>query len=126
MKQNRVAIVEDWDIYLEGLALLLERYGCNVVIKANKLLELAEQLSFGDNLPDTCIVNIACLLKEEDIFQKLRLQYPGIKMIAYSSNENAPTIEEAMKKGIDRYLLRSDRLEDALATVDTKPEALRV
>lgn len=123
MKQNHVAIVEDWDIYLEGLALLLERYGCNVAIKANKLSGLSEQLSVGNSLPDSFIINIACLLKEEDIFQKLRLRYPGIKMIAYSSNEDAPSIEEAMKKGIDRYLLRSDRLEDALAKLGTEPEA---
>lgn len=122
MKQNCIAVVEDWNIYLEGLTLLLERYGCDVIIKANNITGLSEQLLSCNDLPDTCIINIAGLIKEEDIFREIKTRYPGMKMVAYSSNEGAPTMDEAMVKGIDCYLLRSDRLEDTLSALTTKPE----
>lgn len=123
MKNTCIAIIEGWHIYLEGIALLLERQGYHVVLKADSMTELSEQLGGCNNLPDSCIINISCLLKEEAIYQKLRSDYPQMKMVAYSSNEDAPAMGEAMGKGIDTYLLRSDRLEDALAalTPNRKP-----
>ncbi len=126
MKNTGIAIMESWNIYLEGIALLLERYGYHVVAKAHDIAELSEQLGECNHLPDTCIINIACLIGDKGIFKNLRLQYPQIKMVAYSSNEDAPSMEEAMKTGIDQYLLKVDKIEDAMLELTTKHEALRV
>ncbi|HVW96805.1 MAG TPA: response regulator [Mucilaginibacter sp.] len=120
MKNTCIAITEGWNIYLEGIALLLERYGYDVVAKAHDITELQEQLNSCKCLPDTCIINIACLVGEDSIFQKLRMRYPQIRIVAYSSNEDAPSMEEAMVKGIDQYLLKVDRIEDALKAISTE------
>ncbi len=115
---TRVYIVEDHEMYLEGLTLLLQRYPDFEVAGTAKdgksFLEALPSLDQGVillldvHLPDT---------EPEELMMKVRETKPEMKIIFLTLMRGTRFIHKLMRYGIQGYLLKSATIEELLTAV---------
>jgi DNA-binding NarL/FixJ family response regulator len=116
----KVYIVEDHEMYLEGLTLLLGKYqGIEVAgssINGKSFLQalpgIAEDviLLLDVHLPDT---------EPEELLIKVREEHPGLRIIFLTLMRGTRFIHKLMKYNIQGYILKSAPIEELIQAIYT-------
>lgn len=121
MDKIKIAIVDDHQLFRDGIYSLLSLNEYFVVIlSANNGRSFFEQLA-KDNLPDVVLLDLT--MPEMDGFEvlkKLRKEYKTIKTIALSMHDDGNYIMKCARSGAYGYLLKNtdpDELEEAINQV---------
>ena len=119
----KVYIVEDHEMYLEGLTLLLGKYPDIEVSGSSKngqsfletLPGLKEDviLLLDVHLPDT---------EPEELLQRIRETKPGMKIIFLTLMRGTRFIHKLMKSNIQGYILKSAPIEELIQAIHTVDE----
>jgi len=113
----KVFIVEDHEMYMEGLALLLKKQDdIDVVGMATKASTLIEQLPAIDadillldvHLPD---------MDEEELLTKIRHIKPGQKVVYLTLMRGTRYIHKLIRHNIQGYILKNAPVEELLSTI---------
>jgi len=113
----KVFIVEDHEMYMEGLALLLKKQpDIDVVGVASSAGTLIEQLPAADadillldvNLPD---------MDEEELLAKIRSIRPGQKVVYLTLMRGTRYIHKLIRHNIQGYILKNAPVEELLSTI---------
>ncbi len=123
MDKIRIAIVDDHQLFRDGLSELINGFGhYKVVIEADNGLDFIRQLD--DVAPDIVLLDIN--MKKMDGFETaewLKEHHPDIKILVLSMYENENAIIRMLKYGARGYVLKDIRkkeLEQALSSLVTK------
>jgi len=121
----KVFVIDDHEMYLEGLALLLNKQeGVNVIGTALSGTELLEKLPQMDAdillldvyLPDT---------DEEELLKKIREIKPNQKIVYLTMLRGTRYVHKLMKHGIQGYILKNSsisELNEAISKVSNGEE----
>ena len=115
MKQTsnlHVALVDDHQIFRQGLTEVLKHLGYIVTIEASNGKDLLEQLSRKPS-PHICIIDIH--MPELDGFETariLRQNYPGIKILAFSTDNSDVSVSRMIANGAHGFLEKGGSLDD--------------
>jgi two-component system, NarL family, response regulator NreC len=113
----KVYIVEDHEMYGEGLAMLLNKQtDMQVTGTASQGLQLLEQLPGLDadillldvHLPD---------INEEDLLKKIRASRPQQKIIYLTLMRGTRYVHKLIRHGIQGYVLKNASVEELLTTI---------
>lgn len=113
----KVFIIEDHEMYMEGLALLLKKQpGIAVIGMTSGGLSLLEQLPDLDadillldvHLPD---------INEEELLKKIRLLKPGQKIIYLTLMRGTRYVHKLTRHTIQGYILKNAPLDELLTAV---------
>lgn len=125
MQKVRLAIVDDHQLFRDGIAELIEGFGAyELLIQADNGKDFIRQLGEGGRIPEVVLLDIN--MKEMDGFETatwLKENYPDIKILALSMYENETAIIRMLRLGSRGYILKNIRkqeLEQALSSVVTK------
>ncbi|MFT3675148.1 MAG: response regulator transcription factor [Chitinophagaceae bacterium] len=123
MEKIKIAIVDDHQLFRDGLSELITGFGkYSVVIEADNGLDFIRQLDKA--IPDIVLLDIN--MKKMDGFETaewLKEHHPDIKILVLSMYENENAIIRMLKYGARGYVLKDIRkkeLEQALSSLVTK------
>ncbi|KJD36298.1 ligand-binding protein SH3 [Tamlana sedimentorum] len=119
METNNVVIVEDHNLLSQAIAGLVNSFENFVVLYTCKNgKELLTKLKTPENIPDVILMDVNMpILNGIETTEILKKEYPDIKVLALSVEENEATIIKMLKAGAKGYLLKDvekDILETAL------------
>lgn len=116
----RVYIIDDHEMYLEGLSLLLQKQKDLEVTgtssNANDLLSRLPQLSPDDillldvNLPD---------MEEEDLIKKIRNMRPKQKVIYLTLIRGTRYVHKLLKYQVQGYILKNASVDELINAINT-------
>lgn len=114
-----IGIVEDHELYLEGIKLLLQKQGHQIVFAANSGNALLQILPTAQ--PDVllCDVNLPDM-PPEDLLAAIRQIYPDMLVIYLTLMRGSRLLKKLLKQDIQGYVLKNAPLEElelALQTV---------
>lgn len=117
-----IAIADDHIVMRTGLAELIKMLGdYEIILQASNGLELLEQLQQATVLPDICILDINMPeLNGYETTERLKEQYPDIKVMALSMFDNEFSIVRMLRCGAKGFLHKGanpDELSNALQTL---------
>lgn len=120
MSKLKVAIVDDHKILRQGLKILLnEMEQMEVIIEASNGQEFIDQIQH--NIPDLVIIDINMpVMKGDEAVRVARQQYPDMKFIVLSMNNEEQYFKTMNDLGVDGYIIKEsdyDELERAITTV---------
>jgi len=120
----RVFIIDDHEIYLEGLALLLNKQeDIEVIGTATSGKQLLDRIKEGLNadilLLDVYLPDMA----EEEIVQQIRASHPDLRIIYLTLLRGTRYVHKLAKYNIQGYVLKNASLEE-LASVRTERRQL--
>jgi len=123
MDKVKIAIVDDHQLFRDGLSELINGFGkYSVVIEADNGMDFIRQLE--NAAPDIVLLDIN--MKKMDGFETaewLREHHPQLKILVLSMYENENAIIRMLKYGARGYVLkdiRKNELEQALSSLVTK------
>ena len=115
----RVFIVEDHEMYLEGLALLLKKQDNIDVIgtssNGKELLELLPGLDMDILLLDVHLPDI----EEEDLLKRIRVIKPAQKIIYLTLMRGTRYVHKLTRHGIQGYVLKNVPVNELVQAVQT-------
>ncbi len=119
MKPHTVVIVEDHILLSQAIASLVNSFeDFNVLFTCKNGQELLTKLKTPSNIPDIILMDVNMpILNGIETTEIIKNEYPKIKVIALSVEENDTTIIKMLKAGAKGYLLKDvekDVLELAL------------
>lgn len=116
----KVVLVDDHNLFRQGLATLLEREQCFDIVGQSNDGEKAVSL-IKDVECDLIIMDIAMPLMNGIEAARLILQQtPQMKIIVLSAQSDAQTVREALKAGVQGYVHKScsyEKLKEAISVV---------
>jgi DNA-binding NarL/FixJ family response regulator len=120
-----VGIVDDHQLFLKSLSLMLKSFNIyQVVVEALNGKELQEKLPKCNTLPSILLLDVNMPeMNGIETAKWVNKNYPEIKLVALSMNDNDSTIIEMIKAGCCAYLLKEthpDELEKALQEIHQK------
>lgn len=125
MQKVSLAIVDDHQLFRDGIAELIEGFGAyEIMIEADSGKDFMNQLGANGRIPEVVLLDIN--MKEMDGFETatwLKENYPDVKILALSMYENESAIIRMLRLGSRGYILKNIRkqeLEQALHSVVTK------
>src|SRR5690606_23635980 len=113
-EQLKVLIVDDHQLMIEGLRSLLEdEEGIGSVAGANSM---EETLTFLEkNLVDVVLMDINMPeVSGIEITQKIRENYPDIKVIALTMHDDISIITRMIKAGASGYILKKTNMNEVI------------
>jgi DNA-binding NarL/FixJ family response regulator len=112
-----VCIAEDHALIRNSLIEFLNNNDdINVMFGAMHGIELLEQLEF--NIPDVIILDIEMPVMDGiEALKIIRVKYPQIKIIMYSSNYTASSIRECIGMGAVGYLSKFADRSEIISTI---------
>jgi two-component system, NarL family, response regulator NreC len=119
----KVFIVEDHEMYLEGLTLLLGKYPDLEVAGSSR--DGASFLQALPGLPEEVILLLDVHLPDtepEELLIRVREEKPGMKIIFLTLMRGTRFIHKLMKYNIQGYLLKSAPIEELLQAIRTVAE----
>lgn len=114
MNKTTIAIIDNWEIYREGIAGSLEGERFHTSIKAYDSKELLMKIDNAANYPDVCIFNANILAADLSIPSNLKSKWPSMKVVAYTPNDSESLMSLLKDVGLDRYIHQYDNLEKEL------------
>ncbi len=119
MKAYKIVIVEDHILLSQAIASLVNSFkDFNVLYTCKNGKELLTKLKTPSNIPDIILMDVNMpILNGIETTEIIKNEYPKIKVIALSVEENDITIIKMLKAGAKGYLLKDvekDVLELAL------------
>ena len=117
----RVALTDDHKLFRKGMIALLEdAEGMQVLFEAGNGIELLQKLAQGQ-LPDVILLDIT--MPEMDgiaALQRIRSEYPSVKVVMLTMNQDDAMILHLIELGANGYLLKEsdpDEVEMAIRSV---------
>jgi DNA-binding NarL/FixJ family response regulator len=120
----KTAIVDDHLLFLKSLVLMLQSFhNYEVVIEAANGKDLQEKIKQSTHLPDIMLIDVNMPITDGIATAAwVNQNYPAIKLVALSQNDNDKSIIEMIRAGCCAYLLKDthpDELEKALHEIVT-------
>jgi DNA-binding NarL/FixJ family response regulator len=117
---NRVLLIDDHFLFLDGLELLLKKSGQFVVIgKINDPLKAIDYLT--ENEADMVLMDIQMPgINGIDLLKRIHSRFPGLKVVMISMHEDDEFVQEVMTLGAYGFLNKSvdsDKLVEELARI---------
>ncbi|MBE7172593.1 MAG: response regulator transcription factor [Williamsia sp.] len=116
----KIALVDDYKLFREGLAELISAFpGYKVSLEADNGKQLAETIHHKDP-PDLVILDIS--MPEMDGYETarwLKQYFPGIKILVLSMFDNENAIIRMMRLGVKGYVLKDIRKIELKAALDS-------
>ncbi|MGN6212046.1 response regulator [Parafilimonas sp.] len=109
----KLGIADDNKFFREALSEVLNSYGFTIIFKAVNGYDCIDKIKSATELPDVCILDV--FMPEIDGFETARIikkQWPKIKLIACSTNNEDYIIEEILAAGVDKFLSKGSEAED--------------
>src|SRR5688572_6044831 len=114
---TRILLADDHALYREGLRLLLEREGLEIVGEAADGSE-AVRLTF-ELLPDVVVMDLSMpVYNGIEATAKIRKALPNAKIVLMSMHEDESSILEALKVGVNGYVFKSQTDRDLIHTLE--------
>jgi DNA-binding NarL/FixJ family response regulator len=104
----KVAIADDHRLIAESLSHLInDSREFEVVLLANNGRVLLDALKNGKEEPDICILDINMpIMNGVETAREITHQFPGIKLLALSMNDDEASVIQMIKAGCRGYLLK--------------------
>lgn len=120
-----IGIIDDHQLFLKSLGLMLKSFKVyDVVLEALNGKEVQQKLAAGNPVPAIMLIDVNMpVMNGIETAKWLNRQYPQMKLVALSMNDNDTVIIDMIKAGCCAYLLKEthpDELERALLEIDTK------
>lgn len=120
-----IGIIDDHILFTKSLSLMLESFNdYTVVIEARNGKDLQERMLQKTNIPSIMLIDVNMpVMNGLETAKWLNAQYPQIKLVALSMNDNDKVIIDMIKAGCCAYLLKEthpDELEKALLEINTR------
>jgi DNA-binding NarL/FixJ family response regulator len=120
-----IGIVDDHQLFLKSLSLMLKSFKVyDVVVEAVNGKELQEKILQSDVIPSIMLIDVNMpVMNGIETAKWLHTNYPQIKLVALSMNDNDTIIIDMIKAGCCAYLLKEthpDELERALQEIHSK------
>ncbi|MFY0652169.1 MAG: response regulator transcription factor [Cyclobacteriaceae bacterium] len=121
MDKIEIAIVDDHQLFRDGLASMLARHDdFEVSINVGRGKELMEELSSGST-PDVLLLDLTMPdMTGFEVLKEIKKKYPDIKTIVLSMHDDGNYIVRCVREGAFGYLLKNmdeDELIKAIYTV---------
>lgn len=114
---TRILLADDHTLYREGLRLLLEREGLNVVAEAadgGEAVRLALEL-----LPDITLMDLSMpVYNGIEAATRIRRSLPDAKIVLLTMHEDEEIILEALKVGVSGYVFKTQTDRDLMHTIE--------
>ena len=125
MKQITIGIVDDHQLFSRSLGLMLESFNrYRVLVDAKNGRDLQQKMSALPSAPEMMLIDVNMPVMDGIATAAwLQQQYPTVKMVALSMNDDDKTIIGMIKAGCCAYLLKDthpDELEKALDEIYQK------
>lgn len=107
MNQIKIAIVDDHQLFRNGIVSLLGHHNFEVVVSAANGREFIDQLESGVAV-DVVLLDLS--MPEMDGFEvlaKLKAKYKEIKAIALSMHDDGNYVAKCIRSGANGYLLKN-------------------
>lgn len=103
-----IALVDDHPLFRKGLAELIDGLdGFNVVLEAENGLDLIHQMK-SDTKPDIILLDVSMPVMDGiETAGWLSQNYPEIKILIVSMEEDVSIVHQLLKNGIDGYVLKN-------------------
>ncbi|MEP6749202.1 MAG: response regulator transcription factor [Bacteroidota bacterium] len=113
----KVFIIEDHEMYLEGLVLLLKKQpGIDVVATASNGTSLLEKLPGTES--DMLLLDVHLPdIHEEELIKKIRLVKPDQKIVYLTLMRGTRYIHKLIRHNIQGYVLKNAPFEELLTTI---------
>ena len=120
-----IGIVDDHQLFLKSLSLMLKSFKVyDVVAEALNGKELQDKLLQSGIIPSIMLIDVNMpVMNGIETAKWLHTNYPQIKLVALSMNDNDTVIIDMIKAGCCAYLLKEthpDELEKALLEIHNK------
>src|ERR1700745_2221308 len=114
-----IGIIDDHQLFLKSLSLMLKSFkDYDVVIEALNGKDLQEKMAQKKVVPSIMLIDVNMpLMNGIETATWLNANYPQVKLVALSMNDNDKVIIDMIKAGCCAYLLKEthpDELEKAL------------
>lgn len=119
MKKIDIVLVDDHIMLRNGLAVLLEAKGFNVLFEASNGKEFTERLN-AKQLPDIVLMDIS--MPEMNGFETtlwLQKNYPQVKVLALSMFDTESKVIKMLKCGARGYLLKNSKPKELIEAIET-------
>lgn len=114
----RLAMVDDHDLLRNGVCQFLESYGFETIFDAENGQVALQKLETASVLPQICIVDVNMPVMDGfETVRHIRERYPGIKILAFSVNDDRKDVLKMLENGTDGYILKGadpDELKNAI------------
>lgn len=123
MPSIKLAIADDQVLFLKGLRLLIRSFeNIELIIEASNGQELLDAIA--QQQPDVILMDLRMPVMDGlEATEKIRAQYPDIKIILLTMYDEERLINHMMKIGANGYLLKNEEpevLKKAILTVHEK------
>jgi DNA-binding NarL/FixJ family response regulator len=103
-----VAYAEDHATTREVLKGFLVKYGFRVQIEASDGRALLDELQEAPALPDVCLLDLSMpVMNGFETMKELHEKYPGIKVLAYSTNDQTELVEAILACGAHGFISKA-------------------
>jgi Response regulator containing a CheY-like receiver domain and an HTH DNA-binding domain len=101
-----IAIVDDHAVMRKGMTFRLKTVGFNVIMEAENGKQFLDQLKNG-TVPDVCILDINMpVMNGFETLKRLKAEFPEMRVIFFSMNDDKTYIDKAMEMGADAYVTK--------------------
>ncbi len=108
-----LAFINDKSLILDFICKDLIASGTELLFRSESIEDGLSQLSSLNELPKICIIDLDFYDKNILVqLQGLRTQYPTIKLIAHSENDDKKVSKDLLDIGFSNYLLIGSDAED--------------
>lgn len=110
MQIIRVALIDDHDLLRDGICKFLESFGFQTVFEAENGKVALDEMQKVEVLPDVCIVDINMPVMDGfETTKALNADYPNVKILAFSVNDDEKDVLKMLKNGAAGYILKGGR-----------------
>jgi DNA-binding NarL/FixJ family response regulator len=113
-----IGIVEDHELYLEGICLLLEKHGIHIAFTASNGQSTLEKLK--THAPDVLICDIHLPdLEPETLLMKIRDMHPQLPVLYLTLMRGTRHLHKLLRQSIQGYVLKNAPVQVLLEALDT-------
>ncbi len=118
LPQISVAFIDDNDRLRDGICNFLKSFNYRVTFEAENGQDALQKLKEADAVPHVCIVDVNMpVLNGFETTKALHAQYPEIKVLGFSVNDDEESIMGMLRAGASGYVLKGadpDELKNAI------------
>lgn len=121
METIRVALVDDQQLFRQGIALLVSNTpGFEIVFEADNGQNCLDQLKDIKELPHVALVDMEMpIMDGMELVNQLQQQYPDIRVIMLSVHSNERMIARMIQLGASGYLIKNCDKEELIQAIQT-------
>lgn len=121
----KIGLVDDHQLFLKSLGLMLDSFNnYQVILEASNGKDLQQKITNTTNVPSIILIDVSMPIMDGiETAKWISENYPTIKLVALSMNENDHSIIAMIKAGCCAYLLKDthpNELEKALNEISEK------